>query len=50
MAFLELDIRSGFLNSHEEVWVILPDGEIPEGGWPVLWLFELTPQNRLPEE
>lgn len=39
MAFIELDLRSGYLNSHEEVWMILPDEKPPKDGYPVLWLF-----------
>lgn len=45
MALIELDLRSGYLNNHEEVWVILPDGAIPEGGCPVLWLFHGAHQD-----
>ena len=45
MAFIELDLRSGYLNSHEEVWMILPDEEPPEDGYPVLWLFHGAHQD-----
>ena len=31
MAFLQLDFRSGYINSHQEVCVILPD-EAPDQG------------------
>ena len=33
MAFIELDLRSGYLNSHEEVWMILPDEKPPKDGY-----------------
>lgn len=39
MAFIQLDFRSGYINSHEEVYVILPDMDPGEDGYPVLWLF-----------
>ncbi len=39
MAFLQLDFRSGYINSHQEVCVILPDEAPDQGGYPVLWLF-----------
>lgn len=45
MALLELDLRSGALNNHEEVWVILPDREVPEDGYEVLWLFHGAHQD-----
>ena len=45
MAFIELDLRSGYLNSHEEVWMILPDEKPPKDGYPVLWLFHGAHQD-----
>ncbi len=45
MALLELDLRSGYLNSHEEVWVSLPDRKPGKRGYPVLWLFHGAHQD-----
>lgn len=45
MAFLEFDVRSGYLNSHEEVWVTLPDRAPRKDGYPVLWLLHGAHQD-----